>query len=252
MIELYEVKKCFGSHLVIDGVSLRVKRGEFFTLVGPSGCGKTTLLRIIGGLEEASEGQVRINGNSPCLACQQHLVGVAFQRPALIPSRTALRNVELTLEVTGLRKQRKGVRRLLTTFGINGDSMDKYPHELSGGMQQRVDLAAALVHDPEVLLLDEPFGPLDEITREKMGEWLGQVLSELGKTIVFVTHSVEEAVILSDRVAVMSPQPGHIVGLVEIDLPRPRTRDLRETEVFFRAVAEVRQLLYRFMNGKEE
>jgi len=250
-IEISGVSKWFGRVHALDGISLTVRNGEFVSIVGPSGCGKTTLLRIVAGLEESTTGYVRVSGDSPQEACRRHQIGVAFQRPALEPSRNAVDNVELTLEVT---KVRNGLvtRNVLRDFGLDEESLTKYPHQLSGGMQQRVDLACALVHNPAVLLLDEPFGPLDEITREAMGEWLGGILTQSHQAVLFVTHSVDEAVLLSDRVTVLSKGPGKIVGDLAINLPRPRNRALRTKEAFLRNVIAVREVLYSTMNREGE
>lgn len=246
-IELSSVSKWFGPVQALDQVSLAVREGEFVSLVGPSGCGKTTLLRIVAGLEEPTTGYVRVNGDSPLKACQKHQIGVAFQRPALVASRTSISNVRLTLEVTG-SGDGLSPEGLLEDFGLDEESLQKYPHQLSGGMQQRVDLACAIVHNPKMLLLDEPFGPLDEITREIMGEWLGQILRATPKAVLFVTHSVDEAVLLSDRIVVLSPQPGRVVGILDVGLSHPRTRETRIHEGFLKKVAATREALYSAMN----
>ena len=242
-IEFSQVSKNFGDIEALREVSLTVQDGEFVTLIGPSGCGKTTMLRIAAGLEEPSGGEVRVNGDTPRNACRQHQIGVAFQRPALLASRTALRNVRMTLEITG-RDGALSPSELLTDFGL-GEFHHHYPHQLSGGMQQRVNIAAALVHNPAILLLDEPFGALDELTRESMGEWLSGVLGRSAKTVIFVTHSVEEATILSDRVVVLSARPGRIAEVIDIGLPKPRSKVVRTDENFLREVARVRSSLYR-------
>ncbi len=242
-IEFSQVSKQFGDVEALEEVSLTIQDGEFVTLIGPSGCGKTTMLRIAAGLEAPSGGRVLVNGDTPENACSQHQIGVAFQRPALLASRTALKNVRMTLEITG-REGALSPDELLTDFGL-GDFHHHYPHQLSGGMQQRVNIAAALVHNPAILLLDEPFGALDELTRESMGEWLGGVLNRSSKTVIFVTHSVEEATILSDRVVVLSARPGRIAEVIEIGLPRPRSKAFRTDENFLREVARVRSSLYQ-------
>ncbi|MEZ4832400.1 MAG: ABC transporter ATP-binding protein [Caldilineaceae bacterium] len=205
-IQFLSVGKRFGQIEALQSVDLTVKPGEFVSLIGPSGCGKTTLLRLVAGLEDATSGDVKVDGDSPHVACRHHKIGVAFQRAALLASRTALANVRLTLEITG-RRNALSPADVLTDFGL-GEFLNHYPHQLSGGMQQRVNIASALVHDPPILLLDEPFGALDELTRESMGEWLGNVLAKTTKTVLFVTHSVEEAAILSDRVVVLSALSG--------------------------------------------
>lgn len=248
-IEYSRVYKNFGDVEALQDVSLTIQDGEFVTLIGPSGCGKTTMLRIAAGLEEPSGGGVTVNGDTPRNACRQHQIGVAFQRPALLASRTALRNVGMTLEITG-KDGALSPQELLTDFGL-GEFHHHYPHQLSGGMQQRVNIAAGLVHNPPILLLDEPFGALDELTRESMGEWLGGVLSRSTKTVIFVTHSVEEATILSDRVVVLSARPGRISEVIEVELPRPRSRAFRTDENFLREVARVRSSLYRAVEASD-
>lgn len=242
-ISLKNISKSFGNEVeALRDIHLAVQPGEFVSLIGSSGCGKTTLLRILAGLEQPSIGRVHIFDNTPREACRLARIGIAFQQPALVESRTARRNVYLTLEVTGVTPKRS-VESLLEKFGI-GEFMDRYPHELSGGMRQRVNIACALVHDPEVLLLDEPFGALDELTRELLGEWLSGILREGKQTGVLVTHSVDEAVMLSDRIVVLSPRPGRIAKIVDIPFPQPRSRTLRSNPEFLKQVAEIRELLY--------
>jgi ABC-type nitrate/sulfonate/bicarbonate transport system, ATPase component len=202
-------------------VSLTVQRGEFVSLVGPSGCGKTTLLKILAGLIPHSSGSVSIAGKT--VKGPQRSTGLVFQAPTLLPWRTILENVMLPVEVQRLDRAvyRKRALELLDMVGLGGFEA-KYPSELSGGMQQRAGICRALVHDPEVLLMDEPFGALDAMTREYMNVELLKIWKESGKTIVFVTHSIPEAVFLSDRVVVMSPRPGKIEEVIDDDLPRPR------------------------------
>ena len=209
-------------------------------LLGPSGCGKTTLLRILAGLEGASQGEILIEGIPGGQARARREIGVAFQRAALVPSRTALENVRLTLEVCG-GEGALDPEALLREFGL-GSFLNHYPHQLSGGMQQRVNIACALVHRPRLVLLDEPFGALDELTRESMGAWLSRVLADTRQTCVLVTHSVEEAVALSDRVAVFSGRPGRIVSQLDIALPRPRPPRIDPN--FSREAERVRLALY--------
>ncbi|HRW03823.1 MAG TPA: ABC transporter ATP-binding protein [Caldilineaceae bacterium] len=246
-IEFRNVTKRFGQVTALEEVNLAVKAGEFVSLIGPSGCGKTTMLRVVAGLEDATGGMVAVNGHPPAVACREHQVGVAFQRPALVESRTALNNVKLTLEITG-KQNSLPPDQLLRDFGL-GDFLHHYPHQLSGGMQQRVNIAAALVHNPPILLMDEPFGALDELTRETMAEWLGGVLQRSAKTVLFVTHSVEEATILSDRVVVLSPRPGRIAEVLDINLPKPRGKAIRTHVDFLQEVARVREALYRAIPG---
>ena len=223
-------------------VDFAIEPGEFVALVGPSGCGKTTLLRIMAGLERPSKGKVSVFGVSPEEACRGSQVGVAFQQPALLDSRTARRNVALSLEVTGAQPQRS-VEDLLQQFGL-GDFMDAYPHELSGGMRQRANIACALVHEPSLVLLDEPFGALDELTRELLGEWLSSILHESEQTAVLITHSVDEAVMLADRIVLLSPRPGRISEIIDVPFSQPRSRVLRDKHEFLELVGSVRKKLY--------
>lgn len=202
-------------------VSLTVERGEFVSLVGPSGCGKTTLLKILAGLIPHTSGRVSIAG-TPVKGPQRE-TGLVFQAPTMLPWRTILENIMLPVEIQRLDKTtyRKRALELLDMVGLGGFEA-KYPSELSGGMQQRAGICRALIHDPEVLLMDEPFGALDAMTREYMNVELLKIWKESGKTIVFVTHSIPEAVFLSDRVVVMSPRPGKIEEIIDDTLPRPR------------------------------
>lgn len=212
--------KSFGEELVLKDIQLSIRKGEFVSIIGPSGCGKTTLLRILGGLETVSSGAIQIDGASIEEALAGQEIGVAFQRPALIPSLTALENVQTTLDLC-LRKSRLTPEGILRDFGL-GDSLNHYPHQLSGGMQQRVNIGCAMVHQPRLLLLDEPFGALDEMTRATMCRWLDAILQETKQTTILVTHSIEEAVTLSDRVVVLAARPGRIAEILEINLVRPR------------------------------
>ncbi len=242
-VSITHLTKTYGETVeALRTINLDIRPGEFVSLIGPSGCGKTSLLRIIADLEAATKGSVLIHGEPPAAACRRARLGVAFQQPALVESRSARRNVALTLEITGV-KPRRSVEDLLRRFGI-GDFMDRYPHELSGGMRQRVNIACALVHDPRVLLLDEPFGALDELTRDSLGEWLSGILRADGQTAVLVTHSVDEAVMLSDRVVILSPRPGRIAEIIDVPFPQPRRRLVRTDPDFLRLVATVREKLY--------
>jgi len=226
--------------VALERIYLDIATGEFVSLLGPSGCGKTTLLRILAGLEQAPGGSLLIDNLPVAEARAKHEIGVAFQRAALVPSRTALENVRLTLEICGSVDAFEP-EALLREFGLGG-FLDHYPHQLSGGMQQRVNIACAMVHRPRLLLLDEPFGALDELTRESLGAWLSRVLDNTGQTCVLVTHSVEEAVALSDRVAVFSARPGRIHSLLGIGLPRPRPS--RVDPGFGSEVERLRRALY--------
>ena len=237
------LSKSFDGNIeALRDVDLAIERGEFVALVGPSGCGKTTLLRIMAGLERPSKGKVSVFGVSPEEACRGSQVGVAFQQPALLDSRTARRNVALSLEVTGAQPQRS-VEDLLQQFGL-GDFMDAYPHELSGGMRQRANIACALVHDPSLVLLDEPFGALDELTRELLGEWLSSILHKSEQTAVLITHSVDEAVMLADRIVLLLPRPGRISEIIDVPFAQPRSRELRTNHEFLEMVSNVRKKLY--------
>ena len=222
-------------------VTLDVAAGEFVTIVGPSGCGKTTLLRVLGGLLSASSGSVELLGRR--ITGPSRNVGMVFQDPVLLPWRTVLENVMLPVAVLRLDR-RTHHRRALDLLGLVGLTgfEDKYPHELSGGMRQRVALARALVHDPSLLLMDEPFGALDAMTRELMNLELLRIWGEAGKTVVFITHSIPEAVFLADRVVVMSARPGRIVETVSVDLPRPRDLDLMASDDFGVYTRKIRHL----------
>ncbi len=223
-------------------VTLDVAAGEFVSIVGPSGCGKTTLLRVLGGLLAASSGSVELLGRR--VAGPSRNVGMVFQDPVLLPWRTVLENVMLPVAVLRLDR-RTHHRRALDLLGLVGLAgfEDKYPHELSGGMRQRVSLARALVHDPALLLMDEPFGALDAMTREAMNLELQRIWRESGKTVAFITHSIPEAAFLGDRVVVMSPRPGRIVDVVSIDLERPRDLDMLGSDAFGSYTRKIRRLL---------
>ncbi len=229
---------------VLHGLSFQVDEGEFLCLVGPSGCGKTTLLRAVAGLERPAAGQVYLDGE--LVDRPRRKVGIVFQEPTLLDWRTVEANVALPLEVDGFRKKaaRRRARTLLELVGLS-DFEDVYPVQLSGGMAQRVALARALVHDPQILLLDEPFGALDALTRERMGQELLRIWQARRKTVVMVTHSVPEAVLLADRVLVLGPRPASIVAEVKVNLHRPRTLDTMETPAFAALSHRVREALGR-------
>jgi NitT/TauT family transport system ATP-binding protein len=222
-------------------VDLDVRQGEFVTILGPSGCGKSTLLRAIGGLLRPTSGTVSIAGADPVEARRRKSIGFAFQDPALLPWRTVIANIRLPLEVNA-GPSHGSPDRLLDLIGLR-EFRDYYPHQLSGGMKQRVSLARALAHNPDLLLMDEPFGALDEITRSQMRFELQRLWSEWGKTVCFVTHSVPESVLLSDRVVVMDGHPGFVKAVVTIDLPRPRDVDVENSAAFSTYVAQLRALI---------
>ena len=233
-----------GQVVALSNVSLQIAPGEFIALIGPSGCGKSTLMRLIGDLMQPSTGTISVKGKSPDRARRDRDYGIVFQAPVLYDWRTVQRNVELPLEVMGLPREERARRagEMLRLVGLAGFSRS-YPWQLSGGMQQRVAIARALVFAPSILLMDEPFGALDEITRERMQQELLQIWERTSATVIFVTHSIPEAVFLSDRVVVMSPRPGRIEATVDIDLPRPRGAGTRADARFFALATEVREHL---------
>ena len=245
LVEVDAVSRVFTSgaarHVALDGVSFDVGDGEFVALLGPSGCGKSTLLRLIADVIPPTTGRVTVAGGTPADARRSGLFGFVFQESVLFPWLTALANVELPLRVSQAAHARDP-RGLLELVGLR-DFAGYYPHQLSGGMRQRVALARALVTDPKILLMDEPFAALDEMTRETMGSWLLSVWEQTGKTVLFVTHSVPEAVALADRVVVMSPAPGRIEAVLPVALPRPRPSEMKSTLPFFEQTAAVRRHL---------
>lgn len=228
--------------LALMGVSFAVQRGEFVSVVGPSGCGKTTLLRIIAGTVAASDGAVHINGRR--VTGPSYEIGIVFQAPVLFPWRTVLENVLLPADVRGEPRERyrDRARGMLETAGL-GEFEDEYPWQLSGGMQQRAAICRALVYDPPVLLLDEPFGALDAMTREAMNAELMRLCQLARPSVLLITHSIAEAVFLSDRVLVMSSRPGRLVGDIPIDLPRPRSIEVMGSGRFAALTHEVRTAL---------
>lgn len=248
MIEVARLDKTFVTvrneriHALSD-ISLSVAEREFVTIVGPSGCGKSTLLKIVAGLLGATRGRVLLAG-TPVDRPRQD-IGIVFQNPVLLPWRTVLDNVLLPAEVQGLPRApaRARARELLSMVGLGGFE-NKYPMELSGGMQQRAAISRALVHDPNILLMDEPFGALDAMTREQMNLDLQRIWLEAGKTVILITHSIPEAVFLGDRVIVMSARPGKIARVVDVDIARPRSIDVMGEPDFGRMTGEIRRLLY--------
>jgi NitT/TauT family transport system ATP-binding protein len=247
MITIVDVSHTFmgrnGPVPALRGLDLRVEEGEFVAVIGRSGCGKSTLLRVIAGLLTPTSGQALIDGR-PVTAPRRD-VALMFQRPALLPWRTVLQNVLLPVEVFGWprRTHREHAMRLLEMVGL-GNSLKRMPHELSGGMQQRVALCRALIQQPRVLLMDEPFSALDALTREELSVELQRIHMELGTTMVFVTHSIAEAVLLADQVVVLSPHPGQVRKMVRVDIPRPRSLGLgAHVDEVARASAELHELL---------
>ena len=228
----------------LKAINLDIARGEFVSLIGPSGCGKSTLLRIVGDLIAPSSGEVLVNGKSAVRARRDRDYGMVFQAPVLFDWRTVEDNVKLPLEVMGYDTARRSarVKEMLDLVEL-GEFSGHRPWQLSGGMQQRVAIARALAFEPSILLMDEPFGALDEMTRERMNQEVQRIWQQTGITILFVTHSIPEAVFLSSRVVVMSARPGQITQVIDVDLPRPRTDDTRETERYFELVTEVREAL---------
>ncbi|MCU0884046.1 MAG: ABC transporter ATP-binding protein [Beijerinckiaceae bacterium] len=231
-----------GPVYALSHVDLAVRKGEFISFIGPSGCGKTTLLRVIADLEQASSGTISVNGLTPEQARLNRQYGYVFQAPALYPWRTIEKNVMLPLEVFGMSRaeQQARARKYLALVNLAGFEQ-KFPWQLSGGMQQRASIARALSFDPQLLLMDEPFGALDEIVRDKLNEQLLRLWAETRKTVIFVTHSIPEAVFLSTRIVVMSPRPGRIIDIIECDLGDNRTLDIRETPRFLAIAQRVRE-----------
>jgi NitT/TauT family transport system ATP-binding protein len=245
-IELNAISKSFNardgsSTLAVDHVDLDIGASEFVSLLGPSGCGKSTLLAIIAGLIQSTSGEARIKGK-PVLAPHTN-IGIVFQNDLLLDWRTVLGNVLIQFEMRGIRTEphREQARALISSVGLR-DFEGKYPWELSGGMRQRVAICRALIHDPPLLLMDEPFGALDALTRAQLQIDLQNIWQSSRKTVVFVTHSIEEAVFLSDRVIVMTPRPGRVREVIAIDLPRPRGLDTREHPAFTEAIHRVNRL----------
>jgi len=226
----------------LSDVDLTVGKGDFVSFIGPSGCGKTTFLRIVADLEKPTAGSIRVNGVSAAEARKARAYGYVFQAAALYPWRTIEKNVALPLEISGFSKQeqRERVARTLALVNLTGFE-NKYPWQLSGGMQQRASIARALAFDADLLLMDEPFGALDEIVRDHLNEQLLELWARTEKTICFVTHSIPEAVYLSTRIVVMSPRPGRVTDIVESTLPRERPLDIRESPEFLAIAHRVRE-----------
>ncbi|HET9519432.1 MAG TPA: ABC transporter ATP-binding protein [Candidatus Limnocylindrales bacterium] len=257
VVHLAGVDKVFGRGdqprtTALEAIDLDIRRGEFVSLIGPSGCGKSTLLRIIGDLISPTRGEVIVNGKPADRARRDRDYGMVFQAPVLFEWRTVEDNVKLPLEIQGMDGPKRGARaREMLGLVELGDFLHHYPYQLSGGMQQRVAIARALSFAPAILLMDEPFGALDEMTRERMNSEVLRIWEQTGTTVVFVTHSIPEAVFLSSRVVVMSARPGRIVKVIDVDLPRPRNEDSRESRRYFELVTDVREALRRSGAGTD-
>jgi NitT/TauT family transport system ATP-binding protein len=245
-VSIKNVSKQFqGGTTALENIDLEIEQGEFVSLIGPSGCGKSTLLRIIGDLIEPSSGELTVNGKPARQARRDHDYGVVFQDAVLYDWRNVAKNIALPLELAGWDKERrrKRIAEMLELVELQGFG-EHHPWQLSGGMQQRVAIARALSFDPALLLMDEPFGALDEMTRERLNAELLRIWQASSSTVVFVTHSIAEAVFLSTRVVVMSPRPGRISRIIPIDLSQPRTAATREEPRFFELATEVREALH--------
>ncbi|ATA26037.1 sulfonate ABC transporter ATP-binding protein [Brenneria goodwinii] len=228
----------------LKDINLTIRQGEFVSFIGPSGCGKTTLLRVIADLEPITSGDVLVNDMTPSEARQARAYGYVFQAPVLLPWRTVLANVMLPLQIQGALPARceEIAREQLARVGLNGFEK-KYPWQLSGGMQQRASIARALGFEPKILMMDEPFGALDELTRDNLNQQLQQLWCNEQRTMVFVTHSISEAVYLSTRIVIMSPRPGRIVKIIDSPLPQARDLSMRDSPEFIRLAQEVREAL---------
>jgi NitT/TauT family transport system ATP-binding protein len=245
VVEIKEVTKRFGETTALQGIGLDIEEGEFVSLIGPSGCGKSTLLRIIGDLIQPTSGSAFVNGKPARQARIDRDYGIVFQDAVLYDWRTVAKNIALPLELARWDRRRRTakVKEMLDLVELGGFE-SHHPWQLSGGMQQRVSIARALSFDPPLLLMDEPFGALDEMTRERLNMELLRIWEASGSTVVFVTHSISEAVFLSTRVVVMSPRPGRISDVIPIGLPQPRAALTREEPRFFEFVTQVREALH--------
>jgi len=245
VVQIKEVTKQFGPTTALQSIDLEIEEREFVSLIGPSGCGKSTLLRIIGDLIQPTSGTALVNGKAARQARIDRDYGIVFQDAVLYDWRTVAKNIALPLELArwGRKRRATKVEEMLELVELGGFE-SHYPWQLSGGMQQRVAIARALSFDPALLLMDEPFGALDEMTRERLNIELLNIWEASGSTIVFVTHSIAEAVFLSTRVVVMSPRPGRIADVIPVDLPRPRSAVTREDPHFFELVTQVREALH--------
>jgi len=238
---IFQDKKGGEPVTALKNVNLDIKEGEFISLLGPSGCGKTTLLRIIADLLQPSSGEVSVRGETTRDIRLQKKYGIVFQNPVLYDWRTVRRNVCMPMELLGMKKPERTyqVTKMLDLVGLS-EFGQNYPYELSGGMQQRVGIARALAINPEILLMDEPFSALDEFTREKLHIDLLKIWRKTNKTVVFVTHNISEAVFLSDRVVVLSPHPGRVSAVIDINIPRPRDMESKQTPEFYDYITKIR------------
>ena len=249
VVSFEDVNKTFGERtntptIALQDIDLSITSGEFVSIIGPSGCGKSTLLRLVGDLLEPTSGQIQINGKSAYRARQDQDYGMVFQTPVLFEWRRVAKNVQLPMELRGMDKQeqKKRTDELLALVELTGFERH-YPWQLSGGMQQRVAIARALAIQPQILLMDEPFGALDEMTRERMNQELHHIWQQTKTTVIFITHSIAEAVFLSTKILVMSARPGKILHTVDVDLPIPRGEHTRKDSRFFAIETEVRDWL---------